>query len=101
VGKNPANDNGLLRAIKVCSTPSFRGEVKPSARCHEILWHVKKKPQSMKEIFHKAKFSISFATASRIAREVWWKNKEFSPASIIPPWFSMLIYHLGNEQQAH
>jgi hypothetical protein len=32
---------------------------------------------------------------------VWWKNKEFSPASIIPQWLSMLIYHLGNEQQAH
>jgi hypothetical protein len=22
------------------------------------------------------------------------------PADIIPPWFSLLIYHLGDEQQA-
>jgi hypothetical protein len=33
-------------------------------------------------------------TIGGIAREVLWTNKEFSPVDIIPPWFSMLIYHL-------
>jgi hypothetical protein len=28
-GSNPAEDNGLLRAIKICSTTSFGGVVKP------------------------------------------------------------------------
>jgi hypothetical protein len=31
----------------------------------------------------------------RIAREIWWTDQELSPVDIIPPWFSMLIYHLG------
>jgi hypothetical protein len=31
----------FLRAIKIHSTPSFGGEVKPSAPCCKILWHVK------------------------------------------------------------
>jgi hypothetical protein len=33
-----------------------------------------------------------------ITRELWLKNQEFFPVYIIPPWFSMLIYHLGDEQ---
>jgi hypothetical protein len=35
-------------------------------------------------------------TAGRIARELWWMNQEFPPVNIISPWFSMLIYHLGD-----
>jgi hypothetical protein len=35
---------GFLRAIKIHSTPSFRGEVKPEAPCCKIL-QVKKKKQ--------------------------------------------------------
>jgi hypothetical protein len=35
----------------------------------------------------------------RIARELWWMSQEFSSVDIIiPPWFTMLIYHLGDEQ---
>jgi hypothetical protein len=26
---------------------------------------------------------------------IWWTNQEYSPLDIIPPWFSILIYHLG------
>jgi hypothetical protein len=37
---------GFLRAVKIRSTPSFGGEVKPSAPC-KILRHVKD-PTSMK-----------------------------------------------------
>jgi hypothetical protein len=37
--------------------------------------------------------------AGRIARELWWMSQEFSFVDIIiPPWFSMLIYHLQDEQ---
>jgi hypothetical protein len=39
-------------------------------------------------------------TAGRIARELWWTNLEFSSVDIIPPWFSTVIYHLGDEHQA-
>jgi hypothetical protein len=37
-------------------------------------------------------------TAGRIARELWWTNQEISSVDNIPPWFSMLMYHLGDEQ---
>jgi hypothetical protein len=41
VGSNSAEDDGLLRAIKIRSTPSFVGEVKPEPPCRKILRHVK------------------------------------------------------------
>jgi hypothetical protein len=34
-------------------------------------------------------------TACGIAREIWWTNQEFFPVDIMPPWISMLIYHMG------
>jgi hypothetical protein len=37
----PSQGDGFLRAIKICSTPSFGWEVKPEVPCHKILWHVK------------------------------------------------------------
>jgi hypothetical protein len=37
-------------------------------------------------------------SAGTIARGLWWTNQEFLPVGIIPPRFSMLIYHLGDEQ---
>jgi hypothetical protein len=37
-------------------------------------------------------------TAGRLARELWWMNQEYSSVNIIPPWFSMLMYQLGDEQ---
>jgi hypothetical protein len=33
-----------------------------------------------------------------ISRELWWTIQEFSPVDIIPSWFSMLIYYLGDKQ---
>jgi hypothetical protein len=35
-----------------------------------------------------------------IARELWWTNQELIPVNIIPPTFTMLIYHLGDEKYA-
>jgi hypothetical protein len=57
----------------------------------------------MYEIFYRAKFITFFAGSSclllddspgKISRELWWMNQKISPINIIPPWFSMLIYHL-------
>jgi hypothetical protein len=40
-GFKPSRGDGFLRAIKICSTPSFRCEVKPDVPCRKILWHIK------------------------------------------------------------
>jgi hypothetical protein len=40
-GFKPGQDDGFLRAIKICSRTFFRGEVKPEAPCRKILRHVK------------------------------------------------------------
>jgi hypothetical protein len=40
-GLKPGQGNGFLRAIKICSTPSIRWEVKFEVPCCKILWHVK------------------------------------------------------------
>jgi hypothetical protein len=42
VGPNPVEADGDLIAIKICSTTSIGGKVKPSVPCHTILRHVKK-----------------------------------------------------------
>jgi hypothetical protein len=39
-GSNPAVDNGFLRAIKIRSTTSFGGEVKPLVTYQKIERHV-------------------------------------------------------------
>jgi hypothetical protein len=40
-GFTSSQGDGILRAIKIRSTPSFGWEVKPEVPCHKILWHVK------------------------------------------------------------
>jgi hypothetical protein len=40
-GFRPGRGDGILRAIKIRSTLSFGGEVKPSAPGRKILQHVK------------------------------------------------------------
>jgi hypothetical protein len=37
-------------------------------------------------------------TADGIVRELWWTIQEFSSVDIIPPWFSILIFLLEDEQ---
>jgi hypothetical protein len=36
-------------------------------------------------------------SAVRIARELWWTHQKFPTVDIIPPSFSMFLYHLGDE----
>jgi hypothetical protein len=38
--------DGFLKAIKMCSTPSFRGEVKPEYPCCKNLEHIKNNLQA-------------------------------------------------------
>jgi hypothetical protein len=33
-----------------------------------------------------------------ISMGLWWENQEFPSLDIIPPWFSMPIFHLRDEQ---
>jgi hypothetical protein len=40
-GSIPAEGGGFSRAIKIRSTPSLGGEIKPSAPCRKIFRHVK------------------------------------------------------------
>jgi hypothetical protein len=40
-GSYPAEDDGFLRALKINSTISFAGKIKPSVPCCNILRHVK------------------------------------------------------------
>jgi hypothetical protein len=42
--------------------------------------------------------TCSQMTAGRIVTELVWTDQEFTPAGIISPWFSIVIYHLGDEQ---
>jgi hypothetical protein len=49
--------------------------------------------------FTRSAYLLPDDSAGRIARELWWTSQEFSSASIIISlWFSMLKYHLGDEQ---
>jgi hypothetical protein len=103
-GIKPGRGDGFLKATKICSTPSFEAEVKPSAPCREILWHVKESCLVWKNTLRKLnshflrKVPPDFlpdGSAARIAKEFWRTNQEFSPVYIIPPRFSIITHHLG------
>jgi hypothetical protein len=83
LGLNQAEGDGLLRAIKIYSPPSFRGEVKLSAPCHNILQHVNEPVEVRKRYFTRQNslFPLPVPTAlllgnsaGRIIRELWWTN---------------------------
>jgi hypothetical protein len=65
-GFKPADNDGFLRAIKICNTPSFGGEVKPSSPCRKILRHVKNST-GMKEIFRRQNPSFPSPRSSQFA----------------------------------
>jgi hypothetical protein len=76
----PAEGGGFLRAVKICSTTSSRGKIKPAIPCRKILRHVKD-PYSMKGTLvgkihgHLSQDSPAFAT-----RCVYWLLPESSGA---------------------
>jgi hypothetical protein len=77
--------DGFLKEIKIRSTPSFGWKVNPEAHSRKILRHVKD-PLSIKnaDIQNSHSFySLTDVSAGRIARELWWTSKAFSPAGII------------------
>jgi hypothetical protein len=83
VGSNVPEDDQFLRAIKIHSTTSFRGEVKAAISCCKILRPVKD-PYSTKETLVDkilGHFSPSFScfTTSYLvvtARKLWWVNQK-------------------------
>jgi hypothetical protein len=85
VGSIPAEGDGFSRAIKIRSTPSFRGEVKLSAPCHKVLWYVKNPFEVWTKKLCKAKFIISFgqfpytmitaSLTSYLYRQLEWELK--------------------------
>jgi hypothetical protein len=98
-GVKPDRGDGFLRAIKICSTPSFVEEVKPEP--HVVRLYGILKITCMYEQKYFVRPNSSFLspvppayyqmTAGRISRELWWANQDFSSVSIIPPWFSILM----------
>jgi hypothetical protein len=78
-GFNPGRDDGFLRAIKIRSTTSFGGEVKPSVPCRKILRHVKH-PCSMKEILRKqnSRAFIAVSLSCFATKRLYWLLPESS-----------------------
>jgi hypothetical protein len=72
----------FLRAIKICSTLSFGGEVKPSAPFREILQHLKIPTQcdsdnsldKYKDISRQRPASLLDVSAA--TRGLWWMNQK-------------------------
>jgi hypothetical protein len=83
VGSNLANSNGFSRAIKICNMTSFSREVKMSAQCHKILWHVKDTLRYDRDTDRQNSVAISHPVSPHFAirclccnqsRELWWIN---------------------------
>jgi hypothetical protein len=62
-GFKPGRGQWIFKDVKICSTPSFGGDVKPSAPCRKILQHVKNPLEVWTGILRKVKFIISFASS--------------------------------------
>jgi hypothetical protein len=93
----PAEDDEFLRAIKIRSTQShfvrLYGMLKNHSK-HEI--DIRRLNLPFLSPVHSA--LILDDSAGKRSRELWWTNWEFSRVNIIVQWFSMLIYHLGDER---
>jgi hypothetical protein len=90
--------------MTIHSAPSLGKEVKPSAPCHDIVRQVKGPLEVWATSWGKF---ISFSSSSCFT--IRWLLVELPescsgrirnfPFDIFPPWFSMLMYHQGDEQQ--
>jgi hypothetical protein len=78
-GSNPSESNGFLKTIKIRSTISFVGEVKPSAPFRKILQHVKNNFRYYRHTDKKISAAISrpisfpplLGVCCNRSREVW------------------------------
>jgi hypothetical protein len=86
-GFNTSQERWIFMGDKIHSTPYFRGEVKPTALCCMILWHIKVPSKYEQRHFIRTNSSFPLPTppallvdnsTARIARELWWINQEFS-----------------------
>jgi hypothetical protein len=71
-----SQDDGFLRVIKIHSTSSFRGEVKPSAPC-KILWHTKNPFEVWAKMFWRLNSSFSSPSSFWFAMRwlyCWWSQ---------------------------
>jgi hypothetical protein len=82
-GFKPGRGHEFLSAIKVRSL----GSSNKSTSQGRIIHFFREVPPDL----------LLDDSADRIARELWRTN-QFSPVGIIPPWCTMLIYNLGDEQ---
>jgi hypothetical protein len=93
-----------FKGDKILSTPSFGAEVKLWAPCRYICDKLKD-PTSMKVIFSRQNSFPSPCSPALLLDDCWYncqralvdKSRVFL-VDIITPWFSMLIYHLGDKQ---
>jgi hypothetical protein len=83
-GFKSGRERWILRPIKIRSTPSFGGEVKPSVPCRKIFASCQRtirsmnKDTSLGQINHFIRQFLLLCnkvTVGRIARECWWKNR--------------------------
>jgi hypothetical protein len=79
----PGWGDGFLGVIKICSMPSFRGEVKPLAPWHKCLRHVKNLAQYERDTAS-AKFKdvsrqipASLLDVCAVTRECWWMHQDW------------------------
>jgi hypothetical protein len=83
-GLKLGEDDGLLKAITIHSTTSFRGGVKPVVPCHKILWHVKRSLQYERDTCRQnsqtflAKFlpALLLGVSASYYQKLWWVNQE-------------------------
>jgi hypothetical protein len=103
-GFKPGQGNGFSRAIKMSSTPSFGGKVKPSGP-RKILSHVKTSKYEqgyfggqIHNFLHQVLPDLLLDDSTvRIARELCWTAEDFSPLDIIIHDFhAHRLYHLGD-----
>jgi hypothetical protein len=83
-GSNPADRDVFLKAIKIFSTTSIGGEVKPLAQCREILLHVKDSLRYGRDTDSQKSAAISrpvlpaslLGVCCNLSREILWMNWE-------------------------
>jgi hypothetical protein len=102
---NPAEGGGFLKAIKIRSTLSFGGEVKPSAHVARLYSMLQIPSKNERRYLVSPNSSFSSPVFPDLLLDGCWYDYQrvvvhelVVPVDIIPPWYSMPVYHLGDEQ---